>query len=158
MAAARADRRAAAFWFLTALARGHLGEPAAPRYLYPGAVFLLLIAVEAAAGVRLSRGALAVAAVILAGALIGNVGAMREGAGYLRDQSAAVDGALAALPLVATRVGPDFQPDPASAPQIRADAYLDAVRASARRALAARAAGAVRARRGRTPTSRCAAR
>ena len=65
---------------------------------------------------------------ILAGALIGNVGAMREGAGYLRDESAAVDGARAALPLVASRVGPDFQPDPASAPQIRAAAYLDAVR------------------------------
>ena len=117
-----------AFWLLTALARGHLGEPAAPRYLYPGAVFLLLIAVEAAAGVRLARGALAVAGVILAGALVGNVGAMREGAGYLRDESAAVDGARAALPLVASRVGPDFQPDPASAPQIRAGAYLDAVR------------------------------
>ena len=117
-----------AFWLLTALARGHLAEPAAPRYLYPGVVFLLLVAVEAAAGLRLTRGALAVAGVIIAGALLGNVGAMREGAGYLRDESTAVDGALAALPLVASRVGPDFQPDPHSAPQIRAGAYLDAVR------------------------------
>jgi hypothetical protein len=116
------------FWFLTAVARGQLGEPASPRYLYPGAVLLLLIAAEAAAGVRLTRGALAVGSVILAGALLGNVGAMREGAGFLRDESTAVDGALAALPLVAARVGPDFQPDPDSAPQIRAGAYLDAVR------------------------------
>ena len=100
------------FWFLTAVARGHLGEPASPRYLYPGAVFLLLIAVEASAGARLARGALAVGAVFLAGALLGNVGAMREGAGFLRDESTAVDGALAALPLVAKRSAPDFQPDP----------------------------------------------
>ncbi len=116
------------FWFLTAVARGQLGEPASPRYLYPGAVFLLLIAVEAAAGLRLTRGALAVGAVILAAALLGNVGAMRDGAGFLRDESTAVDGALAALPLVAAKVGPDFQPDPESAPQIRAGAYLAAVR------------------------------
>jgi hypothetical protein len=116
------------FWFLTAVARGQLGEPASPRYLYPGAVFLLLIAIEAAAGVRLTRGALAVGGVILAGALLGNVGAMRDGAGFLRDESTAVDGALAALPLVATRVGADFQPDPESAPQIRSGAYLAAVR------------------------------
>ena len=48
-----------AFWGLTALARGQLGEPAAPRYLYPGVVFLLLIAAEAvhrrAAGARRAR-------------------------------------------------------------------------------------------------------
>ena len=64
----------------------------------------------------------------LAGALLGNVGAMREGAGFLRDESTSVDGALAALPLVAKRVGADFQPDPDSAPQIRSGPYLAAVR------------------------------
>ena len=117
-----------AFWALAALARGQLGEPASPRYLYPGAVFLVLVAVEAAAGTRLSRGAMAVGGVIVAAALLGNVGAMREGAGFLRDQSTSVDGALAALPLVAPRVGADFQPDPTSAPQIRTGGYLDAIR------------------------------
>jgi hypothetical protein len=116
-----------AFWFLTAVARGQLGEPASPRYLYPGAVLLLLIAVEAGAGMRLTRGALAVGAVILGGALLGNVGAMREGAGFLRDQSTEVDGARAALSLVATRVRPDFQPAPEPAPQIRTGPYLAAV-------------------------------
>ena len=43
------------FWGLTGLARADLHEPGAPRYLYPGALFLLLIAVEAARGVRLTR-------------------------------------------------------------------------------------------------------
>ena len=117
-----------AFWGLTAIARGQFGEPAAPRYLYPGVVFLLLIAVEAAAGIRLSRGALVVAALLVGFAVLGNAGKMREGAGFLRDESTALNGALAALPLVAERVTPDFQPDPGTAPQIRAGAYLDATR------------------------------
>ena len=52
------------FWALTGLARADLHEPGAPRYLYPGVVFILLIAVEAARGVRVSHGAL----VVLAGA------------------------------------------------------------------------------------------
>ena len=116
------------FWGLTAVARGQLGEPAAPRYLYPGVVFLLLIAVEAAAGLRLARGALIVAALLVGFAVLGNAGRMREGAGFLRDESTALNGALAALPLVAERVTPDFQPDPESAPQIRAGAYLAATR------------------------------
>ena len=77
---------------------------------------------------RLARGALAIGAVFLAGALLGNVGAMREGAGFLRDESASVDGALAALPLVAKRVGADFQPDPARRRRSARAAYLDAVR------------------------------
>ena len=38
------------FWGLTGLARADLGEPAASRYLYPGALFLLLIAIEAGRG------------------------------------------------------------------------------------------------------------
>ena len=80
-----------AFWGLTALARGQLGEPAAPRYLYPGVVFLLLIAAEASTGVRLARGALVVAALITGFAVLGNAGTLREGAGFLRDESTGLE-------------------------------------------------------------------
>jgi hypothetical protein len=116
------------FWALTGLARADLHEPGAPRYLYPGAVFILLIAVEAARGVRLSRGALAVLAVVLAGVTLSNVGALRNGAGYLRDQTADLDGALAALQLAAPHgVDPQLHPQPTVAPQITAGPYLQAV-------------------------------
>jgi hypothetical protein len=117
------------FWGLTGLARADLHEPGAPRYLYPGAVFILLIVVEAARGVRLSRGALAALAIVLAGVTLSNVGALRNGAGFLRDQTADLDGALAALQLAAPHgVSPQFRPQLTVAPQIFAGSYLAAVK------------------------------
>jgi hypothetical protein len=116
------------FWGITGLIRANLNEPAASRYLYPGALFLLLIAVEAGAGVRLSRRGLAVLTALLLGALISNLGAMRDGAGYLRDRATAVKGSLAAMRLAPPGLSPIFQPAPEVAPQIRADQYLAAVK------------------------------
>jgi hypothetical protein len=117
------------FWSLTGLARADLHEPGAPRYLYPGAVFILLIAIEAARGVRVPRGALVVLAVLLGAIALSNVGALRNGAGFLRDQTAELDGALAALQLAAPHgVDPQFRPQPTVAPQIFAGSYLAAVK------------------------------
>ncbi len=116
------------FWALTGLARADLNEPAASRYLYPGALFLLLIAIEAGAGARLSRRGLAVLGPLLLGALIANVGAMRDGAGFLRDRAAELEGGLAATRLAQQGLSPSFQPEPQTAPQIRADFYLAAVK------------------------------
>ena len=116
------------FWGLTGLARADLGEPAASRYLYPGALFLLLIAIEAGKGRRMSRRGLAVLAPLLAFALVANLGEMRDGAGWLRDRSAEVKGALAAMRLAPPGLSPTFQPEPKVAPQIRADFYLEATR------------------------------
>jgi len=117
------------FWGLTGLARADLHEPGAPRYLYPGAIFVLLIAIEAARGVRVSREALAALLVVIAFASLSNVGALRNGAGYLRDQDAELDGALAALQLAAPHgVPPEFRPQPTVAPQIFAGSYLAAVK------------------------------
>jgi hypothetical protein len=117
------------FWGLTGIARADLHEPGAPRYLYPGALFLLLIAVEAARGVRVERPALAALAVLVAFVTLANVGALRNGAGYLRDQTAELNGALAALQLAAPHgVPPDFRPQPTVAPQIDAGSYLAAVK------------------------------
>jgi hypothetical protein len=116
------------FWGLTGLVRANLNEPAASRYVYPGAVFVLLIAVEAGAGARLSRRGHAVLAVFLLAALIQNVGAMRNGAGFLRDRATEVKGAIAAMQLAPSGLSPTFQPEPDKAPQIRADQYLAAVK------------------------------
>ena len=117
------------FWGLTGLARADLHEPGAPRYLYPGVLFLLLIAVEAARGVRLTRGGLAALAVLLVLVTVANLGALRNGAGYLRDQAAELDGGLAALQLAApVGLPPDFRPQPTVAPQIDATSYLAAVK------------------------------
>ena len=117
------------FWGLTGIARADLHEPGAPRYLYPGAVFLLMIAFEAARGVRITRGATAALLVLLAFATLSNLGALRNGAGYLRDQTAELDGALAAVQLAAPNgVDPQFRPQITVAPQIFAGSYLAAVK------------------------------
>lgn len=116
------------FWGLTGLARAGLREPAAPRYLYPGALFLLLIAVEAARGIEVPRPAVAALLVVVALVTLANVGALRNGGGYLRDQTEDLDGSLAAITLAAPgSLPPGFQPEPEIAPQVRAKAYLDAV-------------------------------
>jgi hypothetical protein len=117
------------FWGLTGLARANLNEPAASRYLYPGALFLLLIAIEAGAGLRLSRRGVALLLALLLVALISNVGQMRDGAGFLRDRATEVQGSLAAMRLAPPGLSPSFQPEPQTAPQIRAGTYLGAVRA-----------------------------
>ena len=101
------------FWGLTGLARADLHEPGAPRYLYPGAIFLLLIALEAARGVRITRAAtLALLAVIV----------LRDG---LQPRRAAQRRRLPARPgrrarrrarrdaaRRAARVPPEFRPQP----------------------------------------------
>ena len=76
-----------AFWSLTAATRASINEPATSRYLYPGALFLLLLAVEAARGRRATPPLLAVLAVLLLGATVANVGLLRDGARALRDQA-----------------------------------------------------------------------
>jgi len=118
-----------AFWALTGIARADLHEPAAPRYLYPGVLFLLLVAVEAARGTRIaSRGAAVALLVVLALVTVGHIHALRDGAGYLRDQATSLDGSLAAMRLAAPHdLQPGFQPAPVVAPQIHAAAYLGAV-------------------------------
>lgn len=115
------------FWGLTGLARADLNEPAASRYIYPGALFLLLIGAEAGAGVRLSRRALALGAPLFLAALVANAGAMRDGAGFLRDRAAEVEGGLAAISLRPPGLYPLFQPEPKVAPQILAEPYFAAV-------------------------------
>jgi hypothetical protein len=59
---------------------------------------------------------------------VGHVRALRDGAGYLRDQATSLDGSLAAMRVVPPRrLQPGFQPAPVVAPQIHAAAYLGAV-------------------------------
>lgn len=93
----------AAFWILTALSRsvtlGALlpGDPAASRYLYVGALLVLLVAVELVADARGPAWAWVLATVIGLGAVISNFGVLRDAARYLRDQGARTTAALAAL-------------------------------------------------------------
>jgi hypothetical protein len=98
----------ASLWILTALSRsgGLLPDPTSSRYLYVGAVLVLLVIVELVASARWRAWAWAVATVIGVGAAISNFGGLRDGARYLRQQGSQTTAALAALD-ISRGTGPD---------------------------------------------------
>lgn len=88
---------ALAFWGSAALNQIPGREAGASRYQLIGAVFVVLIAAELLRGRRLSRGWLVVAGVVAAGAILSNLGALREGERFFREKSDTNIAALAAL-------------------------------------------------------------
>jgi hypothetical protein len=116
-----------ALWTATALARA--GTPVTPheaRYLYPGGLFLALVALEAGRG-RVPRGrAAALLAVGLAAGAVMNAKTLADNAVQLRGLAETTIGSLSAAELV----GPSLPPDMVLAennPQIRARLYFAAV-------------------------------
>jgi hypothetical protein len=88
---------ALSFWMLTALNRAHISTPFESRYIYAGAFFILLLAIELARGTRLSRRAGALLGAAAAVAIVSNLGALHDNARSLRDQSQLVKANLAAV-------------------------------------------------------------
>ena len=115
------------FWVLAAVARATEADPAASRYVYVGAVFILLAASEARLGTALPGGWLIFAGLLLFGALVGNISALRSGERGLRAADTSVRAALASVEVAAPVVSPGFFPDQNDAPQVSAGPYLAAV-------------------------------
>lgn len=124
-------------WTLTALTRAQLNGAAESRYVYVGAVFLLLLAVELLAPPRRDLRLAAVAAVLTAAAVLSNVGLLRDAQRQLRGTWEEVRSGLTAVEIAGDEAPPEFQPDPQSAPQVTAGRYLAAVRALGSPALTA---------------------
>jgi hypothetical protein len=96
------------FWFLTA-ANFTLGRaPYASRYQYVGAVFVLMIAADLAAGWRPGWRAVLVALGVGAAAAGANLSTLHQGYRSLAGSSEVVRGGLAGLEIAADRVSPDF--------------------------------------------------
>lgn len=122
-----------AFWVLTGAARsvGAAAQPAdTSRYLYLGAVLVLLVAAEGLRGRVLPRRAWGVAAVVVVIAVAQGMTKLSDGAASLRANSATVKAQLAAAEIVRPLLRVDFQPAPELAPQIRAGRLVNAIRAS----------------------------
>ena len=100
---------AAAFWLLGGLQRAQISSPDASRYLYVGALFVLLLAVELVRGVRAGREIAALAVVLTAVICVANLGDLRAGARYLRQQTAIERADLAALELARADVKPGYK-------------------------------------------------
>ncbi len=115
------------FWVLIALQRSGFRNLDTSRYLFPGAVFVWLIAGEVRLGSGLSGVWLAVAALLAAGALITNVDVMRTTERSLRATDDRVRASLTAVEIASRIVQPTFRPDPQT-PAIVAGPYLAAAR------------------------------
>jgi len=116
------------FWVLTALSRAQLHEPAASRYLYPGAMMLLLVTAELLRGIRFP----VVVVILLAGLVLhsslNSLTTLHKGAAGLRYDDGIVAAELAGVELEKGVVPASFRPDTVRAPQVTAGPYLAAVR------------------------------
>ncbi len=116
-------------WLVTAAARSTISSPETGRYVYLGAVVILLVSVELARGIALGSRVLALATIVVAMFAITGLALLRNGAVGLRSDAKTVTAELGALELAAALAPASYQPDPHLAPQILAGPYLHTVRA-----------------------------
>jgi hypothetical protein len=99
---------ALSFWILQGLTRATLALGFESRYLYVSGLFILLIAVEVLRGVVVPNAGKVVLAVLVAAAVLSNLGAFREGARFLRDQGQQTAAATEVLDLSRGVVAPGY--------------------------------------------------
>ena len=118
-----------ALWAVTAAARSTISTPETSRYIYLGAVVIVLVGVELLREVTITPRATALAALLVAVCAITGLTVMHAGAMGLRATSKTVTAELGALELAAAHAPPDYRPDPQRAPNVVAGPYLHTVRA-----------------------------
>jgi hypothetical protein len=117
------------FYGLTAISRHDIAPPSSSRYLTVGLVFLLLLLVESARGLRVRRWA-PWAVLLLAFVALSkdHKVAFREGRGLFLERSQEMRGALGALDLLGRdRVDPRLEVAPNAAPFFEAGPWFDAL-------------------------------
>jgi hypothetical protein len=116
------------FWSVGGLARAHQHDPDASRYLYPAAVYIVLIGVEFLRPVRLGTRWAAVLAVGVAFAAIGNANSLRGARDSLQGFTRMLSAQFAALEVLGREnVPPDFVAAVDLAPGISAEDYFEMV-------------------------------
>ena len=99
-----------AYWAALALSFAPGRGPESSRFLFPGAVLLFLVAVEALQGVAVTRfAAIAILAVAAMGVLT-NIRQLDDAEGYFRDYAVRARAALGAIEIGRDSVSPGFQP------------------------------------------------
>jgi hypothetical protein len=116
------------FWGLTALLRAQLNGASGSRYIYPGAVLIVLLAADLFRGARASTRAALVAAFVVIFAAVGNYGSLKAGSLQFQDWSSYVRAELGALEVAGPTAPPSLAPDPVRAPDITSDRYFAAIR------------------------------
>jgi hypothetical protein len=116
------------FWTLTALSRAQLHDPTGSRYLYPGAVFVLVALSGLAPTLRVRWGWLVVGWVVVAAAIVSNWAPLRDNAATVQDWGHIVQAELGAAEIVGKdKIAPAYHLDPARAPDIYVGKYFAAI-------------------------------
>lgn len=115
------------YWGLGGLFRAQINTPADSRYLYFGAILLILLGVEFLPDSGLPSRAWAVLALFVAGSAIANFGPLQDGSRGLQGNASFIAAELGALELAGPSTDPAYRPDPLRAPDIKAGPYFDAV-------------------------------
>ncbi|MGI8730250.1 MAG: hypothetical protein ACR2LK_09725 [Solirubrobacteraceae bacterium] len=111
------------YWALVALARADLQEPLASRYVYFGAVIVLLIGVHSARHITLAPRAWILVGLAVGASMLSNLGDLRDGANSLRETTGSLRAALAAVELAGDAVPATTAPESTAAPQVTAGPY-----------------------------------
>jgi hypothetical protein len=112
------------FWLLTAASRALTVPPDTSRYIYVGSFWVLVLAVELAAGLRATRGQ-AIAATLVAVFLVaGSMAPLQAGSRSLRQVTTTVAADLTALTIARDSVSAELRPAPELAPQVDAGHYI----------------------------------
>jgi len=97
-----------AYWLLAAFNYIPGREAAASRYVYAGAVFVLLMAAELLRDIRFNRRSLVVAGVLTACAIGPNLAQMKDGRDWLQEQTVLTRADIGALEIARRTVPPSF--------------------------------------------------
>jgi hypothetical protein len=116
---------AAAFWFLAAFSYIPGREAYSSRYLYAGAIFVVLIAADLLQGVRIGRRALLAGAAVSAAVVAFNLVPLREGRDFLRRETVLTRSDLAAIEIARRTIEPSF----ALTPEIAGTSFLNEIEA-----------------------------
>jgi hypothetical protein len=125
-----------AYWLELALGFAPEGRaPTESRYLFPGAVLVLLVAAAALAGARISRRAAVAIVAVGAVGLLANIKQLDNAQRFFSDYAPRARAALGAIEIAGASVSPDYRPEaqpglggsvPAHFP-VQAGPYLEAV-------------------------------
>lgn len=116
-------------WMVTAAARSTISAPESSRYIYLGAVAIVLVGVELLRGIPIPARATAVAGVLVAYFAVTGLTPMHAGASGLSSTSNTLKAELGAFELASAYVPPSYHLDPQRAPTLEAGPYLHTVRA-----------------------------
>jgi hypothetical protein len=116
-------------WIITAAARSTISVPETSRYIYLGAVVIVLVGVELMRGVAIRPRVTVIALVFVTFFAVTGLTLMHAGATGLRATSTTLTAELGALELASARAPSGYHPDPQRAPTLEAGPYLHTVRA-----------------------------